>query len=227
MVTDEEHTMYERGIVIIPPHIGHYTIPKGEGSYCLLFSIELPHKTSENCLYIQNKLNAGVCRISVSSDVAYYIEALSRKSERGTVEAEKDVELLATLIFNELFCSLLPETGEKYLNTTESKHIGAIETYINSNLHKKITLSEVASQVYLSTRQVSRILQKEYGCNLSQLVNEKKLASAKMMLRDTDMKISDIAHSVNFGAENYFYMLFKKKYGISPLQYRKQKRKPD
>lgn len=43
-----------------------------------------------------------------------------------------------------------------------------------------------------------------------------------MMLKDTDMKISDIAASVNLGAENYFYMKFKNKYGISPLQYRKQ-----
>lgn len=227
IVTDKERTVYERGIVIIPPHIGHYTLPKGEGCFCLLFSMDGKTENDSVCIQIQNKLNRGICRIDMSYDTEYYIKALSRKSEAETVVSEKDVELLATLIFNELVCGLIPEIGGKYLNTTESKHIGAIETYINANLQKKITLTDVASQVYLSNRQVARILQKEYGCTLSQLVNEKKLASAKMMLKDTDMKISEIALSVNLGAENYFYMLFKKKYGISPLQYRKQIRKPD
>ncbi|MBQ8207229.1 MAG: AraC family transcriptional regulator [Clostridia bacterium] len=220
IVTDIERTTYERGVVIIPPHIGHYTLPKGDGCFCLLFSIEGENR-------IREKLGEGICKIPMSDDVEYCIKALSRKSDEGTALSEKDAELFATLIFNQLICAIDPDIGKKHPSVAESKHIGAIETYINNNLQKKITLSDVASQVYLSKRQIARILQKEYGCTLSQLVTEKKLASAKMMLKDTDMKIGEIASSVNLGAENYFYLLFKKKYGVSPLRYRKQTKKPD
>ena len=77
----------------------------------------------------------------------------------------------------------------------------------------------------MSTRQVSRIIAKEYGCTLSQLVNDKKLDSAKMMLKNTDMTVGEIASAVNIGGENYFYTIFKKRYGISPLRYRKDTKK--
>lgn len=179
IVTYKDRTVYERGIVIIPPHIGHYTLPKGDGCFCLLFSMEGKSGNGAICRTIQNKLNDGICIISMSNDVEYFIKALSRKSEQETISSEKDVEMLAALIFNELMCCIVPESGEKCLGSTESKHIGAIETYINANLCRKITLSDVASHVYLSTRQVSRILQKEYGCTLSQLVNEKSLPRQK------------------------------------------------
>jgi len=36
------------------------------------------------------------------------------------------------------------------------------------------------------------------------------------------MKIKEIAARVNIGIENYFYTMFKKRYGISPLEYRKK-----
>lgn len=227
IVSDEGSTICERGIVIIPPHIGHYTVPQGDGCFCLLFSWEKEGNRDIERQLIQNKLSEGICRFPISSDTEYYIKALSRKSDDETAISEKEVELLATLIFSEIIFTIAPEISSREAETSESKHIGAIESYINSNLQKKITLSDVASQVYLSNRQVSRILQKEYGYTLSQLVTEKKLASAKMMLKNTDMKIGEIAADVNLGAENYFYLLFKKKYGISPLQYRKQNKKPD
>ena len=227
IVTDGKRTTHERGVVVIPPHIGHYTVPNGDGCFCLLFSIESRRKNIEQCLRIQKKLDGGIFETQISEDTAYYINALSRKSDEETAVSEKDAELLASLVFNELMCAVDPSVGKTFQGVTESKHIGAIETYINANLQKKIMLSDVASQVYLSNRQVSRIIQKEYGCTLSQLVTDKKLASAKMMLKNTDMKICEIAGQVNLGAENYFYMLFKKKYGVSPLQYRKQVKKPD
>ena len=159
---------------------------------------------------------------NVSDDVDYYIRAISRKSDENSVSAEKDVELLATLVFREIIGKLFPEACNEGTSRGNSKHIGAIETFINANFRQKITLSDVANQVYLSTRQVSRILKQEYGCTLSELVNQKKLASAQMLLKNTDMKIGDIARQVNLGSENYFYSLFKKRYGVSPLKYRKQ-----
>jgi len=36
------------------------------------------------------------------------------------------------------------------------------------------------------------------------------------------MKIAEIANQIFCGSETYFYSLFKAKYGISPLKYRKE-----
>ena len=225
IVTETRRMTCERKVVIIPPHIGHYTIPRGEGSFCLLFSPEKGNGGNGALEKLKRGLGEKIQELPLSPDIEYYIGALSRKSDQNTSAAETDAKLLATLIFHELMALLVPsEEGERTVRS-ESKHMGAIETYINANFHKKLMLSDVAEQVYLSTRQVSRILQKEYGCTLSQLVVRKKLAAAQMLLRDTDMRIAEIASRVNLGAENYFYALFRKHFGTSPLQYRKQYQK--
>ena len=171
---------------------------------------------------IKNKLSFGLCELELSSDIEYYIRALVRKSAQDSLASEKDSELLANLIFNDILCRLIPDQAQRDSTGSETRHIGTIETYINDNFKGKIRLSDVARQVFLSTRQVSRIIQREYNCTLSQLVIQKKLMSAQMMLKNTDLKIGEIASRVNLGSENYFYTLFKKNYGVSPRQYRIQ-----
>ena len=81
----------------------------------------------------------------------------------------------------------------------------------------------MAAAVFLSPRQVARVVSATYGCSLSQLVNGKKLDAAQMLLRNTDLTVAEIATKIYLGAENYFYHLFKQRFGISPLQYRKKK----
>ena len=222
IVTGNRTLSYERKVVIIPPRTEHYTVTDMNGSFCLLFSFEKNRKGEFKAEQISSVLQNRICELPLSDDIEYYIKAVSRKSAENTSTAEKDAELLTTLVFREIFSALMPKNDELPINQNDSKHIGEIETYINSNLNKKITLTDIAARVFLSTRQVSRILKKEYGCTLSQLVIQKKLAYAVMLLKNTDMSIGDITRSVNLGAENYFYTLFKNKYGISPLRFRKQ-----
>ena len=52
-------------------------------------------------------------------------------------------------------------------------------------------------------------------------VNLEDNSTASTLIKNTAIPISEIAKQTNLGSENYFYTLFKKRYGISPLQYRK------
>ena len=221
LVTEAEQRVYERKIVIIPPRIGHYTVASGDGSFCLLFSFEKSKKGEQKADLVREQLNRGVCELELSEDIEYYIRAIARKTETHEMGSERDAELLTALVFGEMMRGLLPREVLPEPVKIESKHIAAIETFVNANYHHRIALTDVAAHVYLSTRQVSRILQKEYGCTLSELVTEKRLAQAKMMLKNTDESVGQIALRVGIGSENYFFALFKKKYGITPLKYRK------
>ncbi|MBQ8441263.1 MAG: AraC family transcriptional regulator [Clostridia bacterium] len=222
LVTGEGSATYERKVIIVPPRIGHYTRTRQSGSFCLLFSFE-KGKCNENALKrLRERLDVGVCELPLSEDTEYYIRAIARKSEENSPDAEEDVSLLTTLIFGELMRLLLPDGRRLAPQRSGSKHIAAIETYINTNYHRRLTLSEVAAEVYLSTRQVSRILRSEYGCTLSQLVIDKKLAQAQMLLRSTELSIEEISQKVGIGSANYFYTLFQKKLGTTPLKYRRE-----
>lgn len=225
LVTDGASSTYEGKVVIIPPRTEHYTLPQGNGCFCLLFSLE-KSKNATRLSYLKELLDRGVCALPITADASYYIRAIAKKSEGVlSADSERDVALLTELLFGELMRALLPKDVISEPMKSSSKHIAAIEAFVNSNYRRRITLSDVASHVYLSTRQVSRILQREYGSTLSALVTEKRLAQAKMLLKNTDQSVGRIALDVGIGSENYFFALFKKRYGITPLKYRAAKRR--
>lgn len=227
LVTEGSARTYERKVLIIPPKIRHYSVPSGLGSYCLLFSFEKGKKPNHWQQQIEEHLHTGVCELPLSDDMNFYIRKIAEKCGQTGIAVDKEEALLASLIFYEIMGQLLPESYGYQESGGSAKHIYEIESYINFNLRNKITLSDIAGHISLSTRQVSRIIQKEYSCTLAELITDKKLASAEMLIKNTDMPIGDIAQQANLGSINYFYLLFKKRYGVSPLQYRKGKRNND
>ena len=225
LVTDRETTVYERKIVIIPPKIRHCAFVNEEGSFCLLFSLEKGQTEQEpRARALKTLLDRGICQLELEEDLAFYIAQAAKKLEEGTENAGREAKLLIELLFTRIVTALLPREASLSVAEDPSGHMNAIEQYINNHLAQRITLGDIAAHVYLSTRQVSRIIAKEWGCSLVEMVTEKKLARAEIMLKNTDMKIADSAAYGNVGSVNYFYTLVKSRYGMSPLQYRKHSR---
>lgn len=217
LITEDGKTVYERSAVIIPPRISHYSIPNRDGSYCLLFSFE--KQGTELEAVIADRITT----CSLSEESAFYIRKASEKLDTLSDGAQTDAELLITLLFRELIRELLPTAAADVGRFGVSRHISSIETLINSNLKRGLTLGQIAQKVFLSERQVSRIIAKEYGCSLPRLINDKRMAAAEMLIKNTELPMFRIAEEVGFTNESYFFTLFKAKYGITPLKYRKQK----
>ena len=56
------------------------------------------------------------------------------------------------------------------------------------------------------------------------ICGKRRMERAKILLLSTDMKNYEIAESLGFEDANYFSTSFKKKYGISPNQYKEKVR---
>lgn len=97
-----------------------------------------------------------------------------------------------------------------------------IEKAISGCINEKITLSDVAAALYLSEKQTSRIIIKNYGKPLSAVIADRRLTAAALLLKNTDKSVSQIAFETGFNTECRFFDLFKRKYGLTPLSYRKQ-----
>ena len=221
LVTEDFSKTYEQSVLIIPPHMKHYSFPDSESCFCLLFSFEEPAAAAE----LIQQLEERITEFPITEEITFYIRNLASKSALATQTAERDCNFLTALLFDEILEKLTPSKADSQsFGNTASEHISAIERFINSNIGRKITLSDVARQVFLSTKQISRIIEKEYGTSFSQLVTDKRLARAEMLLKNTDMKIAEIAEETFPGTETYFFTLFKKKYSMTPLQYRKELR---
>ena len=221
LVTEDGSGLYRETVVIIPPQIKHFSFPSSKKCYCLLFSFD----ESDSARRLKAKMGNGIITLPLTTAVSFYINRLCEVSEDNSGESEREAQLLTELIFCSVVNALLPEgRSPAPKSTSVSSHIEKIETVINDSLMKKLTLKDISVAVHLSTKQISRIIEREYGCGYAELLSSKRLAKAEMMLKNTDISISEIAESTFPGSESYFYILFKKKYGISPLKYRKESR---
>ncbi len=96
------------------------------------------------------------------------------------------------------------------------------KAFINSQFsNPDLTLREVAGHVALSNNHFCTIFSQETGVTFTEYLTSVRMAEAKKLLRDQQMRTSDVAFSVGYNDPHYFSYLFKKNTGITPRDYRK------
>ncbi|WP_455453790.1 helix-turn-helix transcriptional regulator [Streptococcus salivarius] len=105
---------------------------------------------------------------------------------------------------------------------TVSPLVHQVLNYIATHINEPLTVNSIAQILYQNRSYLSRIFKSEMGINLSDYIVERKLLEAKDLLRFSERSISEISNFLAFSSQSYFQTVFKKKYGITPLQYRKQ-----
>ncbi len=83
-----------------------------------------------------------------------------------------------------------------------------------------LSASSVAGRLRVSERHMRRALKGVEGQNFSKLLQEIRLKKACQMLVQSDRSISEVALEVGFGEQSYFSRLFKKRFEMSPSEYR-------
>lgn len=101
--------------------------------------------------------------------------------------------------------------------------VNRIITYLNENYEHKISLEQIAHNMYLSPVYISKIFKEETGESPINYLIKIRLEKAKEILLNTDGdSIKNIANRVGYEDVYHFSKLFKKYYGISPLHFRKK-----
>ena len=93
--------------------------------------------------------------------------------------------------------------------------------YLEELLLKPLTLEEVSSVASLSPTYFSKKFKLITGMGFKEYLNYVRLKHAQTALLTTNSSITDIALEYGFNDSNYFKDLFKKVYGKSPREYRK------
>ncbi|MBQ2941761.1 MAG: helix-turn-helix transcriptional regulator [Clostridia bacterium] len=91
-----------------------------------------------------------------------------------------------------------------------------------SEYHKDISLSALAARFSRSKSHISHLFKTNCGMTLRAYLNSLKLRDALILLRETDLPVTEIALDSGFNDTSYFIYLFKKEFGTSPLKYRKK-----
>jgi len=112
---------------------------------------------------------------------------------------------------------------EKYAFASNklSGYISTVLEYIGKHYANPITLNELAGVVNLNTDYLSRLFKEEVGCNFITYLTQVRLENAAIMLRETDMKIYEIAEAVGYPNLSYFSRNFKRYHGVNPFEFKR------
>jgi two-component system response regulator YesN len=110
---------------------------------------------------------------------------------------------------------------EKYDAQTSESVLWAVD-YIRNNLHEDISLQSISDRVQLTPHYFSKIFKSETGVNFIDFLTDERMKKALELITTTDIKVEQISEQVGFSSSSYFIRQFKKKFGLTPGQYRQQ-----
>lgn len=154
-----------------------------------------------------------------ASTTTALLELLSREGLSRILTFISLLEQIAQLPYRTIVSQKKPLVLSKVKETRLNKAC----TYIHQNFEKKITLSDLASMLFLSESNFCKFFKKATGNTFTEYVNEIRINEACRLLLQTDKTINEIVFLCGFENVSYFNRIFKVKNNGSPSQFRKLK----
>ena len=127
-----------------------------------------------------------------------------------------NIKATMTLILEKVIDFRDSAIGSKY-----NEIIVKAQEYIQKNYaDKDISLHSVAKEVSISPSHFSTIFSQETGETFISYITRVRLEQAKLLLKTTQMRTSDIGYDVGYNDTHYFSYVFKKHTGMTPKEFR-------
>lgn len=145
--------------------------------------------------------------------------------EEVPVELKNVMEIDCLDIYREKFMSFILERQSEFIlkndsDNTSSKMQEAIK-YIKENYSTDLNMAVVSNHISMNYSLFSTEFKNFTGTNFVTYVKDLRMAEAKELLANTDLKVNEISAQVGYDNEKHFMKSFKSYVGVSPTEYRK------
>ena len=110
---------------------------------------------------------------------------------------------------------------DHYLTDT----VRQVQEYMVSHLSDPLTIDQLSARFRISPTALKVIFRQTYGRPIHQYLLEKRVQHAAELLHRSPLSIVDIAAAVGYNSASQFGVAFKRRYQLTPSQYRRQARK--
>jgi len=135
-------------------------------------------------------------------------------------------QLTRLLICQFRLLGLWPMVRDREKNRVVSRAdcIDVIDSWFSTHLRSGEGAEHLAAGLYLSRRQLNRLLQEHYGMNFREKMSKTRLNQAVWLLRYTDLPVCAVAEEVGYSDPSSIYHNFRESFGMTPEQYRLKSR---
>lgn len=170
-------------------------------------------KAKQLYITILNEIFNTINDLGLDSD-----EILSRKNpfeELFALGTIKEINNWMIALLNEITYRIYILSEEK-----KNKKIETIISIIEKECGQDINLNIIANRINLNPSYVSRLFKEHMNLSFIDYLTDVRMNKAMNLLKNTNLKINEIASEVGYFNSNYFIRIFKKKTGRTPGKYR-------
>lgn len=106
----------------------------------------------------------------------------------------------------------------------EQLRVRRLYGYLERHAYGEIQVDEIARLFHMSSRHLNRLLRKEYGHSVMEIVQHIRLERAKRLLRETDLTVLEISTMVGYESSSFFNRLFMRNMQCTPTAYRMEQK---
>ena len=104
----------------------------------------------------------------------------------------------------------------------QTEMIRRIHTQLTEHLDQRLTIESLAKQYLINPTTLKSMFKSVYGASIAAHIREHRMMESARLLRETDMRIAEIARRVGYDSQSRFSTAFKEAYQILPTAYRKK-----
>lgn len=213
-VNGTEYSLGKGDFLLIYPDTTHTSLSSAPHTQKCSITFSLETDASTGCF-------PGTASPRVSGCIDVIVREAAAKTRISPVLIENCVLEILVTVFR--FAGI--QTQAPVVLPAESEDENAIlaiaKQYIEDNVSAPLSVADVASYCYLSTKQLTRIFDRYEGIAPGEYIKKQRAGAIETLLADQSLSLKQISERMNFSSEYYFNSFFKRYAGMPPGEYRK------
>lgn len=103
--------------------------------------------------------------------------------------------------------------------------ISYVKNYIYENFDQPLSLDVLGEAVHLHPAYLSKVFKEVTNRNVSGYITDIRMQKAAELLEQTELKIHEVMELIGYRKSQYFSRLFREKFGVTPVEYRRTVKK--
>lgn len=222
---DSKQTLHLRpgAVLLLPRGVYHGATTNGKTTerLCFNFSIENVTENDSELTSICRRITSPAL-IEETQIYNYLLQCRQlRKLPASSLSHTRQGMLLLNVVLS-VFDILSPELDDRHEEKCKRQK-WIIEEYIEHHFADDCGIEGLAEELYLSTRQTRKLVQKFLGEDYKSIVIRRRMELAEIYLRDREKSLEEIAWQVGYRSYSGFQLCFKRHFGKTPSQFRAEK----
>lgn len=212
-----ENKIKKGDLFLIPPKTDNKYKPIKENpwSYCWIgINGIIAKDVLENCGFRKNKCI--IENLDEDKLIQYFKNIYESCEKNNHFKSIANLYLLIDYLYN-------LNNKEDFNNFSDKDvHMKNILAYIHENYYKDVYISKISSTLNIDRTYIYKLFKKHLNISPKQYILNYRLEKAIILIRKSNLSISEISEKVGFNTYPYFVNKFKAYTGFSPLEYRNE-----